>query len=77
MDVRRLMQIVADEVDAIGAAPKNCGHRSIRIGDRDTHDGTLGCASLRVNASNREHRLISDTGTRLNEPPRVVLKIFA
>ena len=41
VDVRRLVQVVADEVDAIRTAPKNRGHPSIRARDDDAHEGEV------------------------------------
>jgi hypothetical protein len=42
--VGRLVQVVADEVEAIRTNSKNCGHRSTRTGDRAVHDLTIGRA---------------------------------
>ena len=63
MDVRRLVQVMADEVDAIRAASKNCGPRSIRTRDSALARGELSYAKVReltrVATPETEERLLA------------------
>ena len=63
--MRRLVQVVAHEVDAIGPAPQNCRHPTLNSrARRCPWNGRLGTATTSVNASSCRHLSRACSGTR-------------